>query len=85
MNQAILEINAQHPIIQRIKDISQTEPDSDDTMELITVLYETAALQGGYTLDNAAEYAKRVNRLLQDKVSASPGSATVSDAEVVTP
>jgi len=85
MNQAILEINAKHPIIQRIKDISTSEPDSDDTMELITVLYETAALQGGYTLDNAAEYAKRVNRLLQDKVVSAAGSATVSDAEVVTP
>merc|ERR1711879_735408 len=85
-NQAILEINPQHPVVQKMKLAMEQEPDSDETEDMVMMLYETAALIGGYQIEDPGDFAKRVTKLMESQISDSGGSSdgTVNvDAEVV--
>ena len=80
MNQAILEINPDHPVIQELNGIVKATgtsgPIEDDTFtNKVTLLYDVAAMASGYEVSDPAAFAKRVVQLM------SVGSA-VSDAVV---
>merc|ERR1712190_347970 len=80
-NQAILEINPQHAVINKLKNAMETAPDSDTTEDMIMMVYETAALIGGYSIEDPGEFAKRVTKLMESTGGGSGGG--VADAEVV--
>jgi molecular chaperone HtpG len=63
-NQAVLEINPNHPIIQKLKQIQESKPDSEEGQEMIDLVFNTAALSAGYVLDNAAEYSQTVIKMM---------------------
>lgn len=56
----VLEVNAEHVLIQRLRD----ESDDAKTEDLVGLLYDQAALSAGEQLDNPALFVKRLNRLL---------------------
>ena len=56
----ILEINPQHPLVQRLKQESNASRSED----LIAVIHEQARLAGGDSLKDAAAYVRRINKLL---------------------
>ena len=60
----ILEVNAKHPLIQKLKE----EEDDGRFEELASILYDQAVLSEGKTLPNSAEYVKRVNSLLVELI-----------------
>lgn len=55
-----LEINPEHPLLQRLNN----EADGEHTRDLIQVIYEQARLSGGEGLKDPAGYVKRINKLL---------------------
>ncbi|MGJ8668618.1 MAG: molecular chaperone HtpG [Oceanococcus sp.] len=59
-SQPILEVNAEHPLLQRLKDTSDDEGFSD----LGHLLFEQAVLAEGSQLDDPASFVKRLNRLV---------------------
>merc|ERR1711871_1120428 len=78
-NQAVLEINPEHPIILSLKDIApnpkesegedmETESSSSFEIEAATqtseLVFNTAALAAGYVLENSADYAKLVTTMM---------------------
>jgi heat shock protein beta len=79
-NQAILEINPEHPVIQKLRTMQQTAPDSEETEDMVMMVYETAALIGGYNIEDPGEFAKRVTKLMVN-MGPEEGSAGVVDAE----
>jgi molecular chaperone HtpG len=56
----ILEINPQHPLVQRLKQ----ENNGNRSEDLIAVIHEQARLAGGDSLKDAAAYVRRINKLL---------------------
>ena len=56
----ILEINPQHPLVQRLKQ----ESNGGRSDDLIAVIHEQARLAGGDSLKDAAAYVRRINKLL---------------------
>ena len=56
----ILEINPQHPLVQRLKQ----ESNGSRSADLIAVIHEQARLAGGDSLKDAAAYVRRINKLL---------------------
>merc|ERR1711920_952457 len=80
-NQAILEINPQHAVIQRLKSAMETAPEAETTEDMVMMVYETAALIGGYSIEDPGEFAKRVTKLMESTDTGSSGG--VADAEVV--
>ena len=63
-NQAVLEINPSHPIIEKLITLHGIDKDSQEAKEMVNVVFNTAALAAGYTLDNSAEYAKMVIKMM---------------------
>jgi HSP90 family molecular chaperone len=67
-NQAVLEINPSHPIIQKLVEIQKQYPEdpnaSEEGKEMIDLVFNTAALSAGYVLDNAAEYSQMVVKMM---------------------
>merc|ERR1712061_781360 len=80
-NQAILEINPQHAVIQKLKNAMETAPEADITEDMVMMIYETAALIGGYTIEDPGDFARRVTKLMEATSSGESGGAV--DAVVV--
>src|ERR1700729_462371 len=64
----ILEVNAKHPLVERLKATADDESFSD----LAHVLYDQAMLAEGGELDDPAVFVRRVNRLIVEGMSAQP-------------
>ena len=63
-NQAVLEINPEHPIIQRLRAAQEIDPDSVDARDTVNLVFNTAALAAGYVLENSAEYSQMVVKMM---------------------
>merc|ERR1712066_712218 len=74
-NQAILEINPGHTVIKQLKNAMETDAESDDTEDMVLLVYETAALIGGYSIEDPGDFAARVNKLMEAQAGAASGSA----------
>jgi len=83
-NQAILEINPSHSVIKQLKHAMETAPDADETGDMVLMLYETAALIGGYTIEDPGDFAKRVTKLMESMGSGGASGGSL-DAGVVSP
>lgn len=59
-NQAVLEINPDHPIIKDLKLLYQKDPDAQVAKDRVEIVFNTAALAAGYLLDNPADYSKLI-------------------------
>lgn len=81
-NQAILEINPTHSVIKALKNLMETSPDSSETEDMVMMVYETAALIGGYTIEDPGDFAKRVTKLMEFQADSGSAPGT-QDAEIV--
>merc|ERR1712014_435207 len=69
-------------VIRQLKNAMETAPEADETEDMVLMLYETAALIGGYTIEDPGDFAKRVTKLMESMGSGGGGAGSV-DAEVV--
>lgn len=81
-NQAILEINPQNDVIKKLKLAMETAPEAESTEDMVMMIYETAALIGGYNIEDPGEFARRVNKLMESNIGEAGEGGSV-DAEVV--
>ncbi|MBQ0755218.1 MAG: molecular chaperone HtpG [Gammaproteobacteria bacterium] len=56
----VLEINPEHPLVQRLN----SESNESRSADLISVIHEQARLAGGDALKDAAGYVRKINKLL---------------------
>ena len=74
-NQAVLEINPEHPIIAKLISMhANMEGDNEaskdnDSKEMVELVFDTAALAAGYVLDNAASYSAMVTKMMTKLVA----------------
>ncbi len=59
-----LEINPRHPLIQSLKQLSVTDPESSKLKDLADLLFDTATVQSGFGLDDNTKFAERVLRTM---------------------
>jgi HSP90 family molecular chaperone len=86
MNQAVLEINPKHPIVQDLQKMVQNDKESEATKNFAMLMYDVASMTGGYEVSDTGAFASRVMSLMTSKavddVEASDEAAeTVDDAE----
>merc|ERR1712232_1376425 len=67
-NQAILEINPNNGVISKLKAAMESDPDSETTEDMVMMIYETAALIGGYTIEDPGDFARRVTKLMDSRL-----------------
>ncbi len=64
----VLEVNAKHPLIERLKDTSDDAAFGD----LADILYDQALLAEGGELEDPASFVRRVNRLIVEGLAPQP-------------
>ncbi len=69
MNQASLEINAEHPIIKKLREVHKADAGSAETKDLTHLVYEIAALTGGYQIEDPKAFASRVTSVVTKGVT----------------
>ena len=70
-NKKILEINPYHPIIKQLN-AHVDELDNDMLNDSVFLLYHTAAVTSGYTIDDTQLFANKLNRLLARSIGVDP-------------
>lgn len=63
-NQAVLEINPDHPIIKNLKVMQEIDRESIEAKDTAELVFNTAALAAGYVLDNSAVYSSMVVKMM---------------------
>lgn len=76
----IFEINPHHPIMKELLERVRDNPD-DDTSEMSNVLYQTALINSGYTLDNPSDYARKFFKIFNGALGI-PRDAPIEEIEV---
>ena len=64
-----LEINPKHTMVRELRAAFAADPESADAKTLATVLYETALLESGYSLEDTKGFAARVLNLAKGTLS----------------
>ena len=68
MNQAVLEINPNHPIVMDLaKMIDGGKVDADETKNYAMLIYDVASMTSGYDVSDPGSFAKRIMKLMTTK------------------
>ncbi len=80
-----MEINPDHPVVKSLQASYDASPDASSTRQTALLLYDIAALTGGYSIDDPNAFAQRVTGMLEDRIGAAGAGVEeggVRDAEV---
>jgi len=64
-----LEINPRHPIIKELNNIINKGGDEKRAEDLSLLLYQTSLLTSGFTVDDTADFASRIQRILKQNLN----------------
>ncbi|XP_071972308.1 heat shock protein HSP 90-alpha-like [Engystomops pustulosus] len=60
-----LEVNCEHPIIETLRQKAEADKNDKSVKDLVTLLYETALLSSGFTLEDPQTHANRIYRMIK--------------------
>lgn len=72
-NQAILEINPKHQIVQDLEEMVRQDKDSEVTKNFGMLMYDIASMTSGYEVSDTGDFARRVMTLMATKAKQDGG------------
>jgi len=77
-----LELNPNHPIVQTLKTKVEADKDDKTVKDLTQLLYETALLSSGFSLEDPSAFASRIHRIIKFGLNISESVAETSEENV---
>ncbi|KAL7871719.1 hypothetical protein SRHO_G00067020 [Serrasalmus rhombeus] len=82
-----LEINPDHPIVETLRQKAEADKNDKSVKDLVILLFETALLSSGFTLDDPQTHSNRIYRMIKlglgidedDLSTEEPSSAPIED------
>ncbi|KAM9294180.1 heat shock protein HSP 90-alpha-like [Gastrophryne carolinensis] len=84
-----LEINCDHPVIETLRQKAEADKNEKSLKDLVILLFETALMSSGFTLDDPQTHANRIYRMIKlglgidDQEEAAPEEATNPEVEEI--
>jgi heat shock protein beta len=63
-NQAILEVNPNHPVIQQLNSLVETDNASNEAKELGKMVFDLAQVTGGYGIEDPGAFGARITKMM---------------------
>ena len=60
-----LEINPDHPIVNTLRQKADADKNDKSVKDLVLLLFETALLSSGFSLEDPALHAQRIHRMIK--------------------
>jgi len=83
-----LEINPDHSIVENLRQRAETDKNDKSVKDLVLLLFETALLSSGFSLEDPAVHAKRIHRMIKlglgidEEDNEDDSSAVADDSEM---
>ncbi|EEC43000.1 heat shock protein Hsp90 [Phaeodactylum tricornutum CCAP 1055/1] len=77
MNQAVMEVNPNHPIVRGLDRMIKVDKESTELQDRALLMYDVAAMTSGYEVGDMKSFAARVMGLMDT------GVGGISDAEII--
>merc|ERR1712095_141665 len=84
-----LEINPDHSIVENLRQRAEADKNDKSVKDLVLLLFETALLSSGFSLEDPAVHAKRIHRMIklglgidEEDDAADAGDAPADDSEM---
>jgi len=75
-----MEINAEHPIVQELRKKVDADPNEKTVKDLVWLIFDTALLTSGFTLDDPSNFAARIHRMIKLGLSIDDIAGSAADA-----
>merc|ERR1711963_65227 len=82
-----LEINPDHSIVENLRQRAEADKNDKSVKDLVLLLFETALLSSGFSLEDPAVRAKRIHRMIKlglgiDEDDSEVDTATADDSDI---
>ncbi|KAL5109883.1 Endoplasmin [Taenia crassiceps] len=77
-----LEINPRHPLIKKLNELIQIDPDDEVAKENTLLLFDTAVLRSGYIMQDLSGFAERIERELRKNLDVDPDEKVEPDESI---
>ncbi|KAJ6809821.1 heat shock protein 83 [Iris pallida] len=77
-----MEINPENGIMEELRKRAEADKNDKSVKDLVLLLYETALLTSGFSLEDPNTFAGRIHRMLKLGLSIDEGDAAVDDVEM---
>lgn len=79
----IMEINPRHALVDELRRRAKENEEDSEAKEAAEVLYQVAALQSGYSLEDVNHFASQMHRTLKQSLNLDPTATLVEEEEYV--